>query len=74
MEEVFRLADLSKFAKSKPTEDEAQSSMTAISDFADLVEQVEEEKRAKALRDAHGYAIGSVQQPCLFRPMTLHTR
>ncbi len=52
LEQVFRWADLSKFAKSNPTEEEAENSMKIIQDFAHLVQKNEDEKRAEILRNA----------------------
>ncbi len=52
LETVFRLSDLSKFAKSKPSEEEAQNSMKTIKDFAYLVLKREEEQKAEVLRNA----------------------
>ncbi len=51
LEEVFCQSDLSKFAKSKPSEDEAQTSMQVVRHFAYLVEQEEEAKKAESLQD-----------------------
>ncbi len=47
LETVFRLADLSKFAKSKPTEEEAKNSLVLIRDFVQLVEDKKQEQEIK---------------------------
>ncbi len=51
LETVFRLSDLSKFAKSKPSEEEAKYSMEVVTSFVHSIQNREDEKKAEALRN-----------------------